>query len=409
MPPMEPAWSAPRRIAFRFFFVYLFLYIFPWPAGAIPGTGWLAAFVDRRYEALVPWVGSLLGLDPPAMFFPTGSGDTRFRFVLVFVQLSIAAVVTALWTALARARAYPRLHDVMRVGLRFFLAAAMLSYGMIKVWKNQFPEPPDVRLLQPFGATTKMGLLWTFMGASTSYTLFGGLSEAVGGVLLFFRRTTTLGACVVGAVMTNVVLLNFCYDVSVKQFSAHLLLMALVLVAPDVPRLVDLFVLNRPVAPVELAPSPSQRITRARQALGLLFAGYLVYSNVSESSARYLVNGDGKPPDEGYTVEAMTPPLWRHVSLNVSAKVMWVLLADDRIERFAMTRDDTAGTMVIEELFARPAKYRLAMVRPDAERLVLSGEVRGTAITVTLRRAAPARNRLRETSFQWIHEYPNNH
>jgi hypothetical protein len=39
-----------------------------------------------------------------------------------------------------------------------------------------------------------MGILWTFMAASTGYTIFAGLAEAVAGLLLLFRRTSTLGA-----------------------------------------------------------------------------------------------------------------------------------------------------------------------------------------------------------------------
>jgi len=48
-----------------------------------------------------------------------------------------------------------------------------------------------------------------------------------GGMLLLFRRTVTLGAIASAAALLNIVLLNFCYDVPVKLYSAHLLLMAL--------------------------------------------------------------------------------------------------------------------------------------------------------------------------------------
>ena len=97
-----------------------------------------------------------------------------------------------------------------------------------------------------------MGLLWTFMGASRAYTIFGGLGELTGGLLLLWRRTTTLGALVVIAVMTNVVMLNFSYDVPVKQYSVHLVLMALYLLLPEARRLANLLLLNRPAEPAIL-------------------------------------------------------------------------------------------------------------------------------------------------------------
>jgi hypothetical protein len=49
-------------------------------------------------------------------------------------------------------------------------------------------------------------------------------------------------------VLANIVALTFCYDVPVKLYSSHLLLMAVFLVAPDLRRLLNL-VWNRPTAP----------------------------------------------------------------------------------------------------------------------------------------------------------------
>ena len=56
------------------------------------------------------------------------------------------------------------------------------------------------------------------MGYSRPYAIFCGLVETVGGLLLFWQRTTTLGALIVAASMANVAMLNFSYDVPVKLF-----------------------------------------------------------------------------------------------------------------------------------------------------------------------------------------------
>jgi hypothetical protein len=124
----------------------------------------------------------------------------------------------------------------------------LLTYGFAKVPPQQFTMPGADLLLRTYGDSSPMGLLWTFMGFSPAYTMFAGLAELVPGFLLLFRRTATLGALVGTATMLNVVVLNFCYDVPVKLFSAHLLAALVVIALPDVPRLVNLFVLNRPVA-----------------------------------------------------------------------------------------------------------------------------------------------------------------
>jgi hypothetical protein len=75
------------------------------------------------------------------------------------------------------------------------------------------------------------------MAASTAYTFFCGLTEVTAGTLLLFRRTLTVGALVAVAALVNIVLLNFCYDVPVKLYSSHLLMMALFLLIADAKNL----------------------------------------------------------------------------------------------------------------------------------------------------------------------------
>jgi hypothetical protein len=50
-------------------------------------------------------------------------------------------------------------------------------------------------------------------------------------------------------VLADIVALNFCYDVPVKLYSSHLLPMAVFLGTPDLRRLLNLMVWNRPTAP----------------------------------------------------------------------------------------------------------------------------------------------------------------
>jgi hypothetical protein len=40
----------------------------------------------------------------------------------------------------------------------------MLVYGFIKVFPTQFHLPGPGRLVQPYGDSSPMALLWTFMG-----------------------------------------------------------------------------------------------------------------------------------------------------------------------------------------------------------------------------------------------------
>ncbi len=127
-------------------------------------------------------------------------------------------------------------HAWLRLLVRYTLAFTLFGYGFAKIFPLQFPPPRLFRLIQPYGDFSPMGVLWNFMGASVPYQIFSGAAEALGGFLLLFRPTTTLGALVSFAVMANVVALNFCYDVPVKLYSCNLLLMAVFLAAGDAPR-----------------------------------------------------------------------------------------------------------------------------------------------------------------------------
>src|SRR6185369_10228156 len=72
----------------------------------------------------------------------------------------------------------------------------------------------------------------------------------------------TFGALVLATVLTNVVMMNFCYDVPVKINSSHYLVMCVVLLWPDLRRLVDVLVLHRPTQPALHPLRPARRSMR---------------------------------------------------------------------------------------------------------------------------------------------------
>jgi uncharacterized membrane protein YphA (DoxX/SURF4 family) len=249
-------WTVPRIVAFRFMFAYVVLYCFPQPLEMVPKLDWLAGKYGEGLVHLAAWLGArLLGIEVDPDAPGNGSGDRTIDYLLVFTDLLLATLATVVWSLIDRRRPHHRrLAEGLWIYVRYVLALTMIAYGLAKVFKSQFPFPSPARLAQPIGNTSPMGILWTFMGYSTPYNVFTGGMECLGGVLLFSRRTTTLGALVIVGVMTNVVALNFCYDVPVKLYSTHLLLLAVGLAAPDLRRLANVLILNRPTTPRPPAP-----------------------------------------------------------------------------------------------------------------------------------------------------------
>src|SRR6185295_10228362 len=277
-------WGLAKRLLFRFVCSYFFLYIFPFPLDYVPYVGVATGWYQNLWHAIAPWVGrQVFGVE--ITVFTNGSGDTTYDYLVAFCYAVLAATAALVWTLLDRKRAnYARLHEWLRIYVRFFLAASMVSYGAYKVFPSQFPAPPLDRLLQPIGDASPMGILWTFIGASKAYEFFSGAAEMLGGLLLLGRRTTLLGALVCIGVVGNVVMLNFSYDVPVKLYSSHLLLMAVFLILPDLRRLANLFLFNRAAEPAAIRPLfGNVWLNRGGFAFGTVLVLYLAGLALSQS------------------------------------------------------------------------------------------------------------------------------
>ena len=419
-----PAWSPAKRIAFRFLFSYFVLYIFPFPLEYVPFLEKVMGFYQTFQDSLVTWVGRTV-FHVTITVQPNGSGDTTWNYVQLFLYGVLALASTVVWSILDRRRTqYARLHEWLRVYVRLYVAVAMLSYGAFKIIKSQFPAPGLDRLMQPYGDSSPMGLLWTFMGASTLYTFFGGLSEAIGGALLAFRRTTLLGALVSAGVMLNVVMLNFSYDVPVKLYSSHLLLMALFLAAPDVRRLLDFFVLHRPVETVPDRPLFQGKWTH-RGALALrtvffLYAFGFALNLSYQGYKQYATAPVGKTPLEGtWTVEELTsdgqvrPPLitdatrWRRVTFGGPGR-MAIQLMDDSRQGFLAKLNPMQRTLALTRRGETKPSSHLTYQFPEKRVVLLEGDYEGKKVRAKLRKEDPKKFLLVTRGFHWINENPFN-
>ncbi len=223
-------------LARRWLLVYLVLYMFPFPLGVIPGVDALVIEAGRPWRALIAAVGEALFAAEAVPRF-SGSGDTMYNYIELLCVAVLATLAAGAWTLLARAPEVPgRVLDRARAYARIYLGGYLLIYGWTKLIPAQFPVPGPDRLIVPYGESSPMGLLWAFMGASTAYQMMAGFAELLAGLLLFWRRSALTGALLAALVLGNVVALNYCYDVPVKLFSSHLLVLAIFILAPDLRR-----------------------------------------------------------------------------------------------------------------------------------------------------------------------------
>jgi hypothetical protein len=420
-------WPFPLRVLFRFLFCYYVLYMLPAHGtanllGTVPGTSWLSLPYMRMWDGVETWVAvhafHLSG--EITTRFATGSGDTTLHYIETLCKIVVAFVGMAIWSVPGRRQMeYTRLHAWLRLFVRYTLGTTMLGYGFAKVFPLQFGTPGFLRLLEPYGEFSPMGSLWWFMGASLPYIVFTGSAEVLGGMLLFFRRTTTLGALVCVAVISNIVALNFFYDVPVKLYSSHLLIMAVFLLAPDLKRLISMLVLNRPVEPVDLSlPRFANRKLRiGAVAVQVLFLGNVLYGEIHGGwqgyQARYV--HPQRPALYGaYDVESyvrngqevgLEPERPRKVAIDNPA-VLAVRTMDDTIVRYGSKYDEPNGTITLTQ--GKSAPSTLTYSRPDAEHVVLAGKLGADTISARLKKIDEKKFLLLNRGFHWINERPLN-
>jgi hypothetical protein len=358
---IEPSeWTLWQKIGFRF----LFCYFIPYGPVAIENLeNYQFRLLTRPYDwiaqAVVPWVGKhILHLTQDIPKTMTGNPDDAASAVSILCFVVLGIIATLVWSILDRKRKnYDRLYDLFRTYIRYVLALNMFVYGMAKVYRLQFPFPGLATLTGPFGQLPPSALLWSFMGYSRAYSFFGGAAEVLGAFLLFFRRTTTLGALVSAGVLVDVVMLNFCYDVIVKFIAMHLLIMCVFLMIPDIKRLANALLLNRPALPINIKAAFSGKRRVVGWIAKTLVIGISLFiltkqtldgmdEYIKPKSALYGIYNVEEFKKNGQDLPLLTTNAkeWRKVIFD-SPTFMQVDLMDDSIRYFAATIDSAKSSL----------------------------------------------------------------
>jgi hypothetical protein len=413
---LQQRWHPFVRTGFRFAFVYLLLYNLPFPLTAIPYVDKAAEWYNSLWSWIVPRVARAAFNKEVATVF-NGSGDRTFDYLLVACLLLIALVITVIWTVLDRKRlGYPTLYRWLNLYVRFSLGTTMIGYGAFKVISSQFVAPSLERLMQSYGDSSPMGLLWTFMGASEPYTMFVGFAEMIAGILLFPRKTSTLGALMSVGVLSNVVALNFSYDVPVKLYSMHLLAMAIFLLLPDARRLANFFILNRPAECVREQPLFRRTVWhRGALVLASLFVITVVGMSLYQSyDQRQFLMSRRSPlygiwEVEEFSLGQSTPAAsnqrWQRIIFDIPNRITVQTPADPH-QRFGLQLDQDKRTLTLRKREDPNWNTVLTYEQVSPEVMTLAGALNGSALTARLRRSEERKFLLTDRGFHWINEAP---
>ncbi len=235
----------------------------------------------------------------------------------------------------------------------------MIGSGIARLIPVQMPPPSPFDFLRRLGELTPMELLWTFVGASPVFQSFTGLAALTGGVLLLFPRTALLGALICAANLAMAVALSLCYDMPFTPYLSFLLLLAVLLIAPDLRRLANLFLLDRTVEPAE-EPAAS----RAPQlAIWLLALFVIAWSSISA----------GQRFKELYPPKPQFYGAWSVEEFAVKGKDVPMFTEPDRW-RWAVFKDP--GTLDVELMIGsrkRFPKAAFSFAQPEPDMLIVEG------------------------------------
>ncbi|HEY0246485.1 MAG TPA: hypothetical protein VGC01_13035, partial [Mucilaginibacter sp.] len=164
-------WTVMQRIAFRFFAMFFALYVFFNPNGLIPFTYGLFNLYLKPFRRLVLWLGNhLLHPANPFTTYTGGSGDTTYDYLALAFIVIVSIVTAIVWSVTGKGtRNYNKLFYWLLVIIRYYVAFAMIRYGIMKVVKIQFPYPSIGRLMEPVGNMSPMSLAWMYMGYSKAF------------------------------------------------------------------------------------------------------------------------------------------------------------------------------------------------------------------------------------------------
>jgi hypothetical protein len=411
-------------MAFRFCFAYFTLYSF-----ATKIVGGVVLFPDLSFPILgtrwpmreiTLWLATHLFHVTGTLIYSGNSGDTAFHWIQIGWLLIAAVILTTIWTILDRGRPqYAGLEKWTRLFVRFALAAQMFYFGMAKVIPAQFPPPSLVTLVEPVGNLSRTDLLWTTIGASVGYQVFTGWAEVVAGAFLILPSTAMLGATIALADMVQVFALNMTYDIGLKLISLHLIAFAVILLAPDLRRLVQMFVLNQPVAESShTALFRTPRANRRAMIAQILFGIYLasVFTRLAIVSWRS-PDGGGSPKSALYGIwdvdrlsvdDELRPPIlndydlrWRRVIFDAPDRLVFQR-TDDSFAHYGAVLDVGRHILALTKGNSKAWKASFTLQQPKPEQVILDGEMDGRRVHLEIQLVPLDTFRLLNSGFRWI-------
>ncbi|PSR57275.1 hypothetical protein AHMF7605_12435 [Adhaeribacter arboris] len=280
---MISEWTRTQKVIFRVAFIFFVCLSIP------NGVEWYKHvanldWTNLHYRDLYDIARFGSGID---LFGNTLFGSRLNGYANWIVTFLVAVVGGLIWTWVDAKRIptpknYNLLYYWLRVIVRYRAGIGIIGFGFTKLLPVQMPYPSFGLLETNLGDFTAQKIYWLSIGIVPWYQIFAGVVEVSAGTLLFFRRTTTLGAILLFGALGDIVYVNFAYDGGVHVYSSYFVLLAAFLLVHDIPKIYRLLIQERFTVPVNFYPAFAQtwqKYTRIglKTAVIVLFLGVLFY------------------------------------------------------------------------------------------------------------------------------------
>ena len=225
------------------------------------------------------------------------------------------------------------------------------------------PSPSFINLSKMVGELSPFDLLWTSFGYGKPYQVFSGIFEVSGAILILFKRTRVAGLLIIMAVMLNVIVLNYTYQIGVLITSFYIFLIALFLLAPYSKSLLLLFFYGQQTdlsghkfIPRNRKPLIILRVAGISIFLSSFVLGFLsaynryINTNTVNNSRQYslvknyILNNDTLKPVEEDTTRWR---IWSEKTVNGKKSVIIATMKTGAYKTFFIETDSTNHQLIL--------------------------------------------------------------
>ena len=237
-PELKVGWNPTQKFILRALVVFFLIFTIP---------------LDWKYFydlSQLDWAGFNYGvIFEITRYFPRMLGESPL-LLDVFLAVGIALVLSVIWSGFEKSEPnWENLYKVLRITVRYRLAAALLAYGFIKLFPIQSPYPSITLLNTPYGDLSAWKIFSLSLGIVPDYQIFLGGFELLAALLLLNRKMASIGAFIAILFLGNVAMSNLAYEGGEFVYSSVLTVFALFTFLHDWPKFYSLLFLRKKTLP----------------------------------------------------------------------------------------------------------------------------------------------------------------